>query len=81
MAAAILQVSAAIGAQIVAEGIETDAEAATLAELGYTIGQGYLFGKPMPIEELQAHLRADERFSVKRAPTAISMPGRITREQ
>jgi EAL domain-containing protein (putative c-di-GMP-specific phosphodiesterase class I) len=58
MAAAILQVSAAIGAQIVAEGIETDAEAATLAELGYTIGQGYLFGKPMPIEELQAHLRA-----------------------
>ena len=58
MAAAILQVSAAIGAQIVAEGIETEAEAATLVELGYTIGQGYLFGKPMPIEELQAHLRA-----------------------
>ncbi len=65
MAAAILQVSAAIGAQVVAEGVETDAEAATLAELGYTIGQGYLFGKPMPIEELQTHLMTYERFSVK----------------
>ncbi len=67
MAAAILQVSAAIGAQIVAEGIETDAEAATLAELGYKIGQGYLFGKPMPIEQLKAQLMAHERFSVEPA--------------
>ncbi len=77
MAAAILQVSAAIGARIVAEGIETDAEAATLAELGYTIGQGFLFGRPMPIEELQEHLRADERFSINPIPIATSMPSRI----
>ena len=81
MAAAILQVSAAIGAQIVAEGIETDAEAATLAELGYTIGQGYLFGKPMPIEELQAHLLADERFLVKPVPMAAATQRRIPRER
>jgi diguanylate cyclase (GGDEF)-like protein/PAS domain S-box-containing protein len=81
MAAAILQVSAAIGAQIVAEGIETDAEAATLAELGYTIGQGYLFGKPMPIEELQAHLKTDERFSAKLVPMATSRQNRIARAQ
>ncbi|MFI5286053.1 MAG: putative bifunctional diguanylate cyclase/phosphodiesterase [Candidatus Dormibacteria bacterium] len=74
MAAAILQVSAAIGAQVVAEGIETDAEAATLADLGYTIGQGYLFGKPMSIEALQAHLRADESSSVKPVPMATSVP-------
>jgi predicted signal transduction protein with EAL and GGDEF domain len=56
MAAAILQVSAAIGAGIVAEGIETEAEAATLLDLGYTTAQGYLFGRPMPIEDFEARL-------------------------
>jgi EAL domain-containing protein (putative c-di-GMP-specific phosphodiesterase class I) len=42
MAAAILQVSCAIGAQIVAEGIETEDEATALADIGYTVAQGYL---------------------------------------
>jgi diguanylate cyclase (GGDEF)-like protein/PAS domain S-box-containing protein len=62
MAAAILQVSRAIGAQIVAEGIETEAEAAALADIGYTVAQGYLFGRPMPIESLRACLGAVERL-------------------
>ncbi len=56
MASAILQLSAAIGASTVAEGVETEAEAATLTDLGYTIGQGFLFARPMPIEDLTAHL-------------------------
>src|ERR1035437_4940056 len=56
MASAILQLSAAIGASTVAEGVETEAEAATLIDLGYTIGQGFLFARPMPIEDLTAHL-------------------------
>jgi EAL domain-containing protein (putative c-di-GMP-specific phosphodiesterase class I) len=57
MAAAILQISGAIGADIVAEGIETEAEAATLRDLGYKLGQGYLLARPMPIEALTARLR------------------------
>ena len=56
MAAAILQVSSAIGATIIAEGIETEAEAATLLELGYHTAQGYLFGRPMPIAALTRRL-------------------------
>ncbi len=56
MADAILQISAAIGARIIAEGVETEAEAATLRELGYTLGQGYLFGRPMPFAALSARL-------------------------
>jgi diguanylate cyclase (GGDEF)-like protein/PAS domain S-box-containing protein len=56
MAAAILQISAAIGAGIVAEGVETEAEAATLRDLGYELGQGYLLARPMPIEALTARL-------------------------
>ena len=52
MATAILHLSAAIGADMIAEGIETEAEAATLVDLGYTMAQGYLFGRPMPLADL-----------------------------
>ncbi len=59
MAAAILQVSSAIGATIVAEGVETEAEAAALVELGYHTAQGYLFARPMPIAALRARLATE----------------------
>jgi diguanylate cyclase (GGDEF)-like protein/PAS domain S-box-containing protein len=59
MATAILQLSAAIGASIVAEGIETEVEAATLLDIGYTTGQGYLFARPMPIADLVALMNPD----------------------
>jgi EAL domain-containing protein (putative c-di-GMP-specific phosphodiesterase class I) len=75
MAAAILQLSAAIGAGVVAEGIETEAEAATLLDLGYTHGQGYLLGRPMPIEDLTAHLARPHRLRRARTPVA-ERPGR-----
>jgi EAL domain-containing protein (putative c-di-GMP-specific phosphodiesterase class I) len=61
MAAAILQVGAAIGAEVIAEGVETEAEAATLRELGYRAAQGYLFARPMPIEALTARVAAEAR--------------------
>lgn len=54
MATAILQLSTAIGASIIAEGVETEAEAATLADIGYTTAQGFLFARPMPIADLVA---------------------------
>ncbi len=69
MAAAILQVSNAIGAQIIAEGIETEAEAAALLDLGYSAAQGYLFGRPMPIEDFQARLPTAKRVASKRLST------------
>ena len=59
MATAILQLSAAIGASIVAEGIETEAEASTLLDIGYTTGQGFLYARPMPIADLIARCRPD----------------------
>ena len=37
-----------VGAQIVAEGIETPDEHRTLLELGAHYGQGYLLGRPLP---------------------------------
>lgn len=39
---------------LVAEGVETAAERAALLELGIRAAQGYLFGRPVPVEELVA---------------------------
>ena len=39
-----------IGAALLAEGVETEAEHATLHMLGVTYGQGYLWGRPQPVE-------------------------------
>ena len=44
--AAMLSFASHIGAGLVAEGIETSSELATLAELGVDTGQGYLLGRP-----------------------------------
>jgi len=38
------------GCRLVAEGIETEEEAATLRALGVEFGQGYMFGRPEPVE-------------------------------
>ena len=40
----------ASGCLVIAEGIETQEEAATLRSLGVQLGQGYLFGTPQPAE-------------------------------
>jgi PAS domain S-box-containing protein len=37
-----------VGCRLIAEGIETNAELATLMELGVPLGQGYLLGRPAP---------------------------------
>lgn len=41
---------------VTAEGIETDEQRRILAEMGCPLGQGYLFGRPVPGEELRARL-------------------------
>lgn len=51
MASAILGLSSAIGATMIAEGIETEAEAATLRDLGCVVGQGFLFARAMSIAD------------------------------
>jgi EAL domain-containing protein (putative c-di-GMP-specific phosphodiesterase class I) len=38
------------GCRLIAEGVETDAEAATLRSLGVEYGQGFLFGHPERVE-------------------------------
>ncbi|WP_138756693.1 EAL domain-containing protein [Modestobacter altitudinis] len=38
------------GATVVAEGVETAAEAVVLRDLGVDLGQGWFFGRPAPVE-------------------------------
>jgi EAL domain-containing protein (putative c-di-GMP-specific phosphodiesterase class I) len=52
LARAILSLAEALGLEAIAEGIELDAQRDILLELGCRVGQGYCFGKPMPIKQL-----------------------------
>ena len=45
----MIDIARAVNAAVVAEQIETEAEAATLLEMGVTYGQGWLFGRPAPL--------------------------------
>ncbi|BCJ48545.1 hypothetical protein Asp14428_00200 [Actinoplanes sp. NBRC 14428] len=47
-----------LGIQVIAEGIETEEEAAALAELGCSYVQGYLFSRPLPAAEVTRHFPA-----------------------
>src|SRR5262249_53992306 len=46
---ALLLLARTLAIEVVAEGIETDEELATLRELGVKLGQGYLLGRPAPL--------------------------------
>ncbi len=47
----LLRVGAVLGAEIVAEGIENQADYNVLMDLGVRLGQGYLFGRPVLCEQ------------------------------
>jgi diguanylate cyclase (GGDEF)-like protein len=59
----ILRLGDSLGLATVAEGIEHVAQAERLRQLGCTLGQGYLFGRPAPAEEIEPLLRLHERRS------------------
>jgi diguanylate cyclase (GGDEF)-like protein len=50
---AILRLGDSLGLATVAEGIEQPAQAERLRQMGCRYGQGYLFGRPAPAEEVE----------------------------
>ena len=53
---AIIAIARHLNIQVIAEGIEAYQQADILQKLGCTIGQGFLFAKPMPAEECRVLL-------------------------
>ena len=54
IASAIVGLGHALGLTVIAEGVETEAEAATLRDLGYDEFQGFLFAPALPIADYRA---------------------------
>jgi diguanylate cyclase (GGDEF)-like protein len=54
---AILSLARALRLKVVAEGVETEADAALLRELGCQQAQGFFFSRPLPVEKLEALLK------------------------
>jgi diguanylate cyclase (GGDEF)-like protein/PAS domain S-box-containing protein len=80
LARAILSLADALGLDTVAEGIEHDAQRDILLELGCKTGQGYLFGKPMPIDEVSGAAVTRRRRVLAQnlvAPVDFSATGRF----
>ena len=62
----ILRLGTEMGLTTVAEGIETQAQASRLTELGCTLGQGYLYSRPVSVDHL-------DRWLASRPPTRPSL--------
>ncbi|NUU31938.1 EAL domain-containing protein [Arthrobacter sp. C9C5] len=60
---AMLGFSSQIGADLIAEGIETPAELTALTDLGVKTGQGYLLGRPSVLSADWSHWRRRNRPS------------------
>ena len=72
LARAILSLADALGLDTVAEGIEHESQRDTLLELGCKTGQGYAFGKAMPVSEV-----LDAAVTRRRSLLAGNVAGQI----
>ncbi|MCE1194250.1 MAG: EAL domain-containing protein [Acidovorax sp.] len=54
----IIGMAQSLGIDVIAEGVETEAQRAFLEHHGCTLWQGYLFSRPVPVEVLEERLRS-----------------------
>lgn len=61
---ALVDIAKGLNKKLVVEGIETEAQAEIVRKLGCDIGQGYLWGRPVPQEEAEASVpKLEDAFS------------------
>ncbi|MFC7534131.1 putative bifunctional diguanylate cyclase/phosphodiesterase [Actinoplanes sp. GCM10030250] len=60
VATAVSQMALALEFASVAEGIETEEQRDLIRELGYEYGQGYLYSRPVPPEQISARMNDQE---------------------
>jgi diguanylate cyclase (GGDEF)-like protein/PAS domain S-box-containing protein len=73
-ARAIIDLSRALGLEVVAEGIENAAQVAVLRHLGCRFGQGYHFAKPLEPHELDELMSSG---NVPRLPSVRQQPVKV----
>ncbi len=56
---ALVELGHALGLNVIAEGVETDAQLEQLRELGCDAAQGYAIGRPVSEEQFEALLVAE----------------------
>ena len=80
---AVLGLASSLGLDVVAEGIETGTQLRELRALDCPFGQGFLYQRPLPPEELEAWMRrrAAERAAQRRGPAPRSRAGDAARPQ
>lgn len=75
----VLQLAQTFGCEVVAEGVETPAQARALLEMGCDIGQGIGIAPPMPAEAVADWVRDWKGlFAIGPAPAASPIPAPIT---
>lgn len=74
----VVNLGCSLGMRVVAEGIETEEQRQHLLALGCHEGQGWLFAKPMPADELDRWLAAPKAWETDSptpvAPTVLAPP-------
>jgi diguanylate cyclase (GGDEF)-like protein/PAS domain S-box-containing protein len=68
VAGAIVAMAQALALQVIAEGVETEEQISELERLGCRLGQGYLFARPGPADEIARLLREGGFVYVGSAP-------------
>jgi diguanylate cyclase (GGDEF)-like protein len=69
----IVSIGRGLGMEIVAEGVETEFEAQTMARLGCTELQGYYFSKPLDADQTIAFLRSFQPEPLSQFPRPIQI--------
>jgi EAL domain-containing protein (putative c-di-GMP-specific phosphodiesterase class I) len=65
-----------MGLEVIAEGVETVAQAETLGRLGCRVAQGYLFAKPLRADEIdELVVRPTPFASLVRASSPVVVEG------
>lgn len=53
----VVEMAKKLGMKVVCEGVETESQADFLKEINCDMAQGYLYAKPMPLEDFEAFVR------------------------